>query len=275
MNKKTKTSSEDLPLGFSEPRNLRESRAWYRYYYTSNDIVREAIDTKVAYLLRGLRMVSPPNGIQDDVRKFYETMCLRIKLKEKLIGICTEYYIMGNVFIYAIEDQPEYSGWDNLIILPPDQICVKKIPLSDESIMEFIPGPDPEIQKALSVLVPAFKDAARIPLNTDPYKGSFVYHLSNKGPHATLGTSPIESCLNTLILRDSLRKKQNARMENLKDLVIADRSLGSYIHRSLSGRNFRDETLKSYIEIYINDYLFKVASAKLGETDRFPSITLY
>jgi intein/homing endonuclease len=42
---------------------------------------------------------------------------------------------------------PNYKGWRKLIVLPPDQIRIKKIPLSDESMIEFVP--DPETRKSI------------------------------------------------------------------------------------------------------------------------------
>lgn len=130
----------------------------------------------------------------------------------------------------VIDRDPNYKGWRKLIILPPDQVRIKKIPLSDESILEFIPDPetrksilhaqdpsyypeDPnEAEKAPKLpgnLKRALQDNGSIPLDTDPYSGSHVFHLARKkSQYETLGVSILERCINTLLLQDKLRQAQ-------------------------------------------------------------------
>lgn len=130
----------------------------------------------------------------------------------------------------VIDKDPNYKGWQKLIILPPDQVRIKKIPFSDESLIEFIP--DPETRKSiLSSQDPAYyplspdeenamprlpKTLSRdlqkngsIPLDTDPFSGSYVYHLARKkSQYETLGVSILERCVNSLLLQDKLRQAQ-------------------------------------------------------------------
>lgn len=130
----------------------------------------------------------------------------------------------------VIDKDPNYKGWQKLIILPPDQVRIKKIPFSDESIIEFIP--DPETRKSiLNTQDPAYfpmspeeesamprlpKSLGRdlqkngsIPLDTDPFSGSYVYHLARKkSQYETLGVSTLERCINSLLLQDKLRQAQ-------------------------------------------------------------------
>jgi hypothetical protein len=130
----------------------------------------------------------------------------------------------------VIDKDPNYKGWRKLIILPPDQVRIKKIPFSDESIMEFIPDPEtrksilntqdpayypmsPEEENAMPRLPKGLMvDLQRngsIPLDTDPYSGSYVYHLARKkSQYETLGVSILERCVNTLLLQDKLRQAQ-------------------------------------------------------------------
>lgn len=130
----------------------------------------------------------------------------------------------------VIDKDPNYKGWRKLIILPPDQVRIKKVPFSDESLIEFIP--DPETRKGiLNSQDPAYypmspdeeKNMPRlprslsydlqkngsIPLDTDPYSGSYVFHLARKkSQYETLGVSILERCVNSLLLQDKLRQAQ-------------------------------------------------------------------
>jgi hypothetical protein len=205
----------------------------------------------------------------DYVYEYFLEMCSEIKLFKTLLEISHEYHLLGNCMTYAedhnpyevaegdkageakvaemkewgkkeaerlfkefkiIDKDPNYKGWRKLIILPPDQVRIKKIPFSDESLIEFIP--DPETRKSiLSAQDPAYfplspeeessmprlpKSLSRdlqqngsIPLDTDPYSGSYVYHMARKkSQYETLGVSILERCINSLLLQDKLRQAQ-------------------------------------------------------------------
>ena len=137
---------------------------------------------------------------------------------------------------FKIKDKdPNYLGWRKLIVLPPDQVRIKKVPLSDESLIEFIP--DPETRKNIlqskqgmypgdyfqadknpyntssvpEKLAQQLEENGTIPLDTDPYSGSHVYHLARKkSQYETLGVSILERCVNTLLLQDKLRQAQTS-----------------------------------------------------------------
>ena len=164
-------------------------------------------------------------------------MCNDIKLTKNLLEISHEYCLMGNVFLFCeahdpyskedeegkerlkeigkaktkelyekfkvIDKDPNYKGFRQLIVLPPDQVRVKKVPLSDDILVEFVPDPETKktimgmvegnplsydyrvsdidkqkIQEKLpEVLFDRLKDGGAIPLDTDPYSGSRVFHL--------------------------------------------------------------------------------------------------
>lgn len=134
-----------------------------------------------------------------------------------------------------VDKDPNYLGWRKLLILPPDQVRIKKIPLSDESLIEFIP--DPETKKSIlqarqglypgiyfqtekipfnppeipDKLVKQLEENGSIPLDTDPYSGSYVYHLARKkSQYETLGVSILERCINTLLYQDKIRQAQTS-----------------------------------------------------------------
>lgn len=207
------------------------------------------------------------------VYDFYVEMCDELNLFRVLMDISHEYWLMGNTFAFCedhdpyrlspveesddrineikewgkieaerlfkehnvIDKDPNYKGWRKVIILPPDQVRMKKIPLSDESLIEFIP--DPETRKSIlrsqdsvfsnfipskdfselpipevpQKLVDELRQNGSIPLDTDPYSGSHVAHVSRKkSQYETLGVSILERCVNTLLLQDKLRQAQTS-----------------------------------------------------------------
>jgi len=132
---------------------------------------------------------------------------------------------------YQVEDKdPLYKGWEKIIILPPDQVRVRKLPLTDEIAIEYVPDPQTKefiVQGGYSYTgsaegerkkydIPAdLQDKVRqsgvIPLDTDPNLGSFCFHLARKkSQYEPLGVSMIERCINTLILLDKLRQAQTS-----------------------------------------------------------------
>jgi len=129
----------------------------------------------------------------------------------------------------VIDKNPLFKGWDKLLVLPPDQVRVRKLPLSDDVAIEYMP--DPETRKFLTSdiqidpsdptkktknsisneLREKIKQSGVIPLDTDPNSGSHVYHLARKkSQYEPLGVSIIERCINTLILLDKLRQAQTS-----------------------------------------------------------------
>lgn len=133
-----------------------------------------------------------------------------------------------------VDKDPNYLGWRKLVILPPDQVRLKKVPLSDESFVEFIPDPetrkmllknreggsydnlypiDPQLESGkYSVpekIVNQLEQNGTVPLDTDPYSGSHVFHLARKkSQYETWGVSILERCINTLLFSDKIRQAQ-------------------------------------------------------------------
>lgn len=129
-----------------------------------------------------------------------------------------------------VDKDPNYNGWKRLIILPPDQVRVKKVPLTDDSMIEFMP--DPETKKSIlgiervvdanqydlasRIKVPEkikaqLQQGGTIPMDTDPNSGSYVFHLARKkSQYETMGVSILERCVNTLLFQDKLRQAQTS-----------------------------------------------------------------
>jgi hypothetical protein len=261
--------SPQLSTDFLEkPQNLRERRAWYRHFYNSNEFVGQAVDLHSQLPLSKIRLEKPKSensDLVDYVYDFFVEMCDDVKLFKSLLEISHEYWLLGNAFVFAedhspyegieegkanelkeaakIQSQklfeefqitdkdPNYKGWRKLLVLPPDQVRIRKIPLSDDSMIEYIP--DPETRKSILAastgqysdylstlngvanpevpdkLIDQIRENGSIPLDNDPYSGSHVYHLARKkSQYETLGVSILERCVNTLLLFDKLRQAQ-------------------------------------------------------------------
>lgn len=264
--------SPQLSTDFLEkPQNRRERHAWYRLFYNANEYVGASVDLHSTMPLSKIRLEKPKGKNKEQVEYVYDffvEMCSEVKLFKVLLEISHEYHLLGNSFDYAeehdpyksdnpdviaelkekgrieserlfnefgiIDRDPNYKGWKRIVVLPPDQVIVKKQVLSDDPYVEFVP--DPETRKAIlrsrdnpdmffqsgrepqmpppdvpDDIADKLKDSGTIPLDTDPYSGSHVHHLARKKcQYETYGVSILERCINTLLFWDKLRQAQTS-----------------------------------------------------------------
>jgi hypothetical protein len=106
------------------PQSLRERREIYRHYYHSDPIVAQAIDLHTELPMSKVRLATPkptttPEGFKSPeqygkyILGFFERMCSKIKLFQRLITISRHYWLDGNVFIFAEDstvDVPDDIG---------------------------------------------------------------------------------------------------------------------------------------------------------------------
>lgn len=120
-----------------------------------------------------------------------------------------------------------YKGWTSVRCLPPEQVRMQSFNFTDERIFELIPdrdtrsvidranSGDPDairiVNSMPSDVVGAVSAGNNIPLNTDPYAGSFVYYMANrKSDYEPRGRSILERCMRVLVYRDKLRQAQTS-----------------------------------------------------------------
>ena len=283
--------SPQLSTDFLElPQSIREKREWYRFYCDTNPIVGQAIDLLTEIPLSKVRLSKPKSENKDLADKsmaFFEIMCSRLKLFRKLLEITHLYWLDGNVYIFAEDDDTDnaedYKGWNRLVILPPDQVKVTTHSFTDEVDIEFIPS-DVDRRTAMGVeqndpvaikrsdKIPEeirdhIKEGRNIPLDTDPSTGSFCYHLSrSRRPWEEMGSSILERCLRTLLFADKLRQAQTS---------IASRNMTP--KRVVWGENL-DETqideLREQVDLAIMDPDFSIVAnyqvnwEEFGSNDR-------
>lgn len=156
------------------PQNLKERRAWYRFFYSFNEMVRRSIDLHSELPLSKIRLSPPKCQDQDKsqyILAFYQNMCDRLQLFKKLLAIAHEYYLMGCCYIFLedgsdtgplndplfnIDDDlqmpesakafrhkydnkcPDYAGWERIQIMPPDMVKINRWQFTDKIKAELI-----------------------------------------------------------------------------------------------------------------------------------------
>lgn len=119
--------SPQLSTDFLElPQSLREKREIYRHFYNTDPIVGQSIDLHTELPLSKVKLgrVKPstfPEGFKDQhdyanyIFWFFETMCRRIKLFQRLVTIVHHYWLDGGAFVFAEDstvDVPGELGYD-------------------------------------------------------------------------------------------------------------------------------------------------------------------
>lgn len=119
--------SPQLSTDFLElPQSLRERREIFLHYYNSDPIVGQAIDLHTELPLSKVRLATPkprtaPEGFKSPesygkyILTFFEKMCKRIKLFQRLILATHEVLLQGNAIIFAedgVVDVPEDIGYE-------------------------------------------------------------------------------------------------------------------------------------------------------------------
>ena len=156
------------------PQNLKERRAWYRFFYSFNEMVRRSIDLHSELPLSKIRLSAPK--CQDPERSqyilaFFQNMVERIHLFQKLLAVAHEYYLMGCCYVF-LEDgadtgplndplfnidhelqmpeeaknmrnkydnvNPDYQGWERIQILPPDMVRISRWRFTDKIKAELL-----------------------------------------------------------------------------------------------------------------------------------------
>lgn len=261
----TALNSKDL----EKPQNLRERRSFYRFFYNSVPEIGTGIDEhsiKKCSLksITDCRAPEQKNYIYD----FFNKMCGRLNIVHRISEILHEYLIMGNCTVFVEEDSstkskkvtkydknPDYLGWKKIIILPPDQVWVRKLPLSDEIILDFLPDPDTLnfLKKSKNKLLKSLVQG-HVPLDQDPSSGSFAHLFARKiTQYDVIGISPIEKHVEDLIFNDKVRNHEGAKWKQTKEKKI-----------TMKISKTESDLLNRSIEKFVEESLFKPVAIKKG-----------
>ena len=109
--------SPQLSTDFLElPQSLREKREIYRHFYNTDPIVGQAIDLHTELPMSKVRLAAPkpnscPKRFKDPesygryILSFFEKMCKRIKLFQRLITAVHHYWLDGTIHIFAEDSE--------------------------------------------------------------------------------------------------------------------------------------------------------------------------
>jgi len=175
--------SPELSTDFLElPQSLHEQWNYYRFFYRSEPFVGQAIDLHTELPLSKIRIATPEAKNRDmavAATRFCERWATQIGLLHRLIAIVHERNLIGEVFIWCEDDNPEmpddirkelhreltedgevveeereredaaeravawlqknYKGWTSIRVLPPEQVQMQSFNFTDERIFELIP----------------------------------------------------------------------------------------------------------------------------------------
>jgi hypothetical protein len=175
--------SPELSTDFLElPQSLHEQWNYYRFFYRSEPFVGQAIDLHTELPLSKLRIATPKAKnveLAQAATRFCERWAHKIGLLHRLISITHDRNLIGEVFIWCEDANPEmprdireisvneltddgdavenwklrddaderaarwlkknYKGWTGIRVLPPEQIRMESFNFTDERIFELIP----------------------------------------------------------------------------------------------------------------------------------------
>jgi hypothetical protein len=176
--------SPELSTDFLElPQSIDEQRNYYRFFYKYGDpFIGQAIDLHTELPLSKIRLRMPTAKSRDMAKaslKFCERWAKDIHLLQRLMAIVHEYHLIGEVFIFVEDNNPEmpenirfetirsvdadgnlkeekkeypnadelevawlkknYKGWTAIRNLPPEQIHMESFPFTDEKLIELVP----------------------------------------------------------------------------------------------------------------------------------------
>jgi hypothetical protein len=175
--------SPELSTDFLElPQSLHENWNYYRFFYRTDPFVGQAVDLRTELPLSKIRISKPK--IKDDrmaeqATRFCVKWAQRIGLLERLLGIVFDRNLIGEVFIWCEDANPDmppdveyeliyeldadgnpverkqrhedaddrivnwmmknYKGWTSVRVLPPEQVHMQSFSFTDERIFELIP----------------------------------------------------------------------------------------------------------------------------------------
>lgn len=175
--------SPELSTDFLElPQGLQESWNFYRFFYRNEPFVGQALDIHKELPLSKLR-VEIPKAQSRDLAEKATRFCARwvqeINLLERLIAIVHDYNLIGEVFIWVEDDNPDlpediryetvreitdegdalerlveredadareaawlkkhYQGWTQIRVLPPEQVKMESFSHTNMRLFELIP----------------------------------------------------------------------------------------------------------------------------------------
>jgi len=175
--------SPELSTDFLElPQSQDEQRNYFRFFYRTDPFVGQAVDLHTELPLSKIRLGLPKAKNREmayESLRFCEKWAKRVGLLHRLIEILHEYNLLGEVFVFCEDNNPDmpksvthkklnvltpegeavekweelsdslerayawlkknYRGWTSIRVLPPEQVHMESFPFTTEKIVELIP----------------------------------------------------------------------------------------------------------------------------------------
>jgi len=220
--------SPELSTDFLElPQSLNEQWNYYRFFYNNEPFVGQAIDLHTELPLSKVRLARPKaksRELADAALRFCEKWIGRIGLLQRLIEIVHDYYLIGEVFIFCEDANPEmpqdvrqkavrrvepdgtlveewvdhedadersarwmkknYKGWTSIRVLPPEQIHIETFPFTSQVLIEVIP--DAKTRHVINMADQGDERAKRV---VDSMDGTIIEAVRNS-QNIPLSTDP-------------------------------------------------------------------------------------
>jgi len=219
--------SPELSTDFLElPQSQDEQRNYFRFFYRTDPFVGQAVDLHTELPLSKIRLGMPKSRnrkMAEASLRFCEKWAKRIGLLHRLIEILHEYNLLGEVFVFCEDNNPDvprevthtkvneitengaevkyykkdnaddlaykwmkknYKGWTAIRILPPEQVHMESFPFTDEKIISLVP--DSKTKDVVERSAMQDPDAMRI---VDSMPENVVESIRN-GRNIPLNTDP-------------------------------------------------------------------------------------
>jgi len=175
--------SPELSTDFLElPQSQDEQRNYFRFFYRTDPFVGQAVDLHTELPLSKIRLGMPKaknREIANASLRFCEKWAKRVGLLHRLIEILHEYNLLGEVFVFCEDNNPDmpkeithekineitvegeavtkyfrykdaneraykwmkknYRGWTAIRVLPPEQVHMETFPFTNQKIISLIP----------------------------------------------------------------------------------------------------------------------------------------
>lgn len=194
------------------PRDRRELNQWCRHFYTTDPIIRNALDLHSRYPLAKFDIRCP----YPKIRNFFQGMAEDINLHEIILAAGLEYWKIGEVIVEA-QLNKEKGVWEQLHIHNPDYIDIQNSLFVHEPSITLIP--DDETRRIIKSpgqadhairnqidpeVIQYVMTGQNIPLNN--FNVSYI--VNKASPYDKRGTSILECLFKDLMLRDKYREAQ-------------------------------------------------------------------
>lgn len=177
-----------------------------------------------------------PNAMEPpedpETRRMKKVIKLLQKKKDLLLELENLRELRNNDYeLFSHLENNDYMGFDNIKILPPENVEIKKSSIFGSGPTIFYKPPEDAKQAYLESddtpeeVKDTLSQEGVIPLNDNPFKGSYVIHLARKkAQFEDHGRSILQRCMRTIIYREKLRQVQTtlaSRNMTPKTLVVA------------------------------------------------------